>query len=253
MNLLVCGRMKEGKTSFALVALRRWPGGKIAWDPRHMIDEEMAQRAGYKVLTLVDSPEELEDAIEDYEPGELIVVRPTGDDLSSEFSRLIGVLLNPPERYHNWALLVDEARTLQSAYTIAPDLDRIVRQHPRSALIIQTTHSLQDWHRASRDLTNYLVAFRLRGKSLDAFIEYCDGSDDMRQDITDLPRHYAIIVDMGAGPDDPEYQYIEPRTWWNKKDFDIRDFEAYERSDDGQTSRTTGEGDREAERPVEQE
>jgi hypothetical protein len=112
---------------------------------------------------------------------------------------------------------VDEARTLQSAHSIAPDLDRIVRQHPRSALIVQTTHSLQDWHRASRDLTDSMVAFRLRGRSLESFLEYCDGSDEMRTAIENLPRHYAIAVDMGAGPDDAEFRYIEPRSWWTEK------------------------------------
>lgn len=244
--------MKEGKTSFALVALRRWQGGKIAFDPRHMIDEQMAERAGFTTLTYVESPEELEAAIADYESGELIVVLPSGSNLSSEFSRTIGVLLDPPEKYHNWALLIDEARTLQSANSIAPDLDRIVRQHPRSALIIQTCHSLQDWHRASKDLTDALVAFRLKGNSLKGFLEFCDGSDEMETAIRELPRHYAILVDMGAGPGEPEFEFIEPRTWWTEKKVDSNNPEAYERSEYVTTGRETSEGDREAEGFVEQ-
>lgn len=221
------------------------------FDPRHMVDEEMARRAGYKILTTVETGEELEEAIHDYEEGELIVARPTSD-VEADFQRIIGVLLDPPERFHNWALLVDEAATLQSAHTISADLDRIIRQHPRSALIVQTTHSLQDWHRSSRDLTNGLVAFRLKGNSLEAFLDYCDGSDEMREAIQELPRHYAIAVDMGAASDQDEFRYVEPRSWWNQNSVDNPNQEEYTEEGYGATSGAAGEGNGEAQEPVDE-
>ena len=242
--------MKEGKTSYGLHLLARSGKGAIAWDPRHMIDEEMAERAGFEYLTTVDTGQDLEEAIQEYDPGELVVVRPSGLDLETEFHEIIGVLLDPPERFHDWALLVDEAASLQSAHAITPDLDRIVRQHPRSALIVQTTHSLQDWHRSSRDLTDAMVAFRLQGRSLDAFVEYADGSEDMRQAVLDLPRHYAILIDCGSEPGAEEFTYIEPQEWWNNKVLDKSFSEAYNGGEHGETGGAADKGNGQEERFV---
>jgi len=245
MNIIVCGKRREGKTSYALVILRRWQEGncgKIAWDTRHMMNEEMARKAGYSVLTICEEPEELEDAISDYEPGELIVVRPGSGKSGAEFSRLIGVMLDPPSRFENWSLLIDEAATVQSAHSIELDVDRIVRQHPTSALVIQTTHSLQDYHRASRDLTDMLVTFRLKGRSKQAFLEFCDGSEEMSAAIDGLPRHYAIAVDMGAATDEAEFRYIEPDSWYGQKSIDSNSDVVLRSESDATNKRTPVEG-----------
>jgi hypothetical protein len=216
--------MKEGKTSFALWLARNWKAGcTVAFDPRHMIDEEMGQHAGFEEIIIVENAEELQTAIEDIQGRQetveptLIVYRPSGFDLGSQFDEMAQVLFEPPERYHNWTLIVDEAATLQSAHSIAPHLSRAVRQHPRSVLIIQTTHSLQDWHRASKDLQSHLFSFRLMGRSLKSVVEFCDASEEMEETIKTLPPHHLVHVDFEAHAGGPEFVVIDdPSIWWQE-------------------------------------
>jgi hypothetical protein len=217
--------MKEGKTSFALRLARDWKAGcVVAFDPRHMIDKEMADHAGFDNLVIVEDAEQLETAIEQIQSNSdqerrqgttLIVFRPSGFDLGSQFDEMSAVLFEPPERYHNWALVVDEAATLQSAHNIAPHLSRAVRQHPRSVLIIQTTHSLQDWHRASKDLQSHLFCFRLMGRSLKSVVEFCDASEEMEETIKTLPPHHLVHVNFESHAGAPEFTVIDdPSSWW---------------------------------------
>jgi hypothetical protein len=136
------------------------------------------------------------------------------------------VLFEPPEKYHNWALVVDEAATLQSAHNIAPHLSRAVRQHPRSVLIIQTTHSLQDWHRASKDLQSHLFCFRLMGRSLKSVVEFCDASEEMEETIKTLPPHHLVHVNFEAHAGSPEFTVIDdPSLWWEGENSDLTDDE----------------------------
>jgi hypothetical protein len=234
LNILCCGRMKEGKTSFALWLARNWKAGcVVAFDPRHMIDEEMAEHAGFNEIEIVEDAEELQRAIEEVQAGNehreeddrrgtvLIVFRPSGFDLGSQFDEMAGVLFEPPEKYHNWALVVDEAATLQSAHNIAPHLSRAVRQHPRSVLIIQTTHSLQDWHRASKDLQSHLFCFRLMGRSLKSVVEFCDASEEMEETIKTLPPHHLVHVNFESHAGAPEFTVIDdPSMWWEGETVD---------------------------------
>lgn len=165
----------------------------------------------------VSDAEELEDVIQDkgWEDG-AIIFRPDGLRLTEQFDEMCSVLFNPPERFQHFSLIIDEAATLQSAHTIAPHLSRCVRQHPRSVLIIQTTHSLQDWHRASKDLTNHLYCFRLIGRSLKSVIDFCDGSDQMEQTIKTLPRHNCVHIDFEADANAPEFTVLnEPEVWYS--------------------------------------
>jgi hypothetical protein len=225
INILCAGRIKEGKSSFALWLARNWKTGcTICFDPRHMIDEEMAEHAGFERIVIVDNAEQLETEIEEVQfdsqnekrcLSTLIVFRPTGFDLASQFDAMSDVLFDPPEKFYNWALVVDEAATLQSAHSISPHLSRAVRQHPRSVLIIQTTHSLQDWHRASKDLMSHLFCFRLMGRSLKSVVEFCDGSEELEETIKTLPPHHLVHVNFEAHAGAPEFTVIDdPSLWW---------------------------------------
>jgi hypothetical protein len=207
MNCLVCGRMKEGKTTFALYLAREWSSTVIVWDPRHMIDGAV----------YVSDAEELEDAIyeQEWKKGP-IIFRPDGLRLSEDFDAMCQVLFTPPERFGAFALVIDEASDMQSAHKIAPHLSRCIRQHPRTVLIVQTTHSLQDWHRASRDLTNELYCFRQVGLSCKAVVDFCDGSRDMELVIKNLPRHHLIKVSFEASSNEDEYDLIDdPQSWFS--------------------------------------
>lgn len=207
MNVLVCGRIKQGKTTFALYLAKQWALGIVMWDPRHMIDIEGA--------TYVSDSEELEDAIQDkaWREGP-IIFRPNGLDVSGDFESLSDVLFNPPQRFENFSLIIDEAAEMQSPHSIAPHLSRAIRQHPRSVLIIQTTHSLQDWHRASKDLMNDLYCFRLIGRSLQAVIDFCDGSEELERTIRTLPNHHLVHISFEAADDYEEFEVIDDPAEW---------------------------------------
>lgn len=206
MNVLVCGRMKEGKTTFALYLAKKWSPGIVVWDPRHMIEGGC----------YVSDGEELEDAIQEREWKKgPIVYRPDGLNIGEKFDEMCGVLFTPPERFDHFSLVIDEASDLQSAHTIAPHLSRCIRQHPRTVLVIQTTHSLQDWHRASRDLMSELYCFRLIGRSLIAVIDFCDGSEELEETIKNLPRHNLVKISFESGSSEQEFEVLDnPEEWF---------------------------------------
>lgn len=207
-NVIVCGRMKEGKTTLAMHLANEWSPGVVFWDPRH--------QTRVKDATYVYTADELEDAIQDeaWRKGP-IIFRPNGLQLAEDFEAMATVLFNPPDRFDNFTLIVDEASGMQSAHTIAPHLALAVRQHPRSVLIIQTSHSLQDWYRTSKDLTNDLYVFRLRGKSLAYVIDFCDGSAELEETIKNLPRHHLVHICFEASDDEKEFEVIDdPASWY---------------------------------------
>lgn len=207
MNVLVCGRMKEGKTTLAIYLAYEWSNGVVIWDPRHMISWPNA--------TYVSEADELEDVIADraWERGP-IIFRPDGLRLEDQFEEVCDVLFDPPQRYANWSFVVDEASGLQSANRINDYLSKCIRQHPRSVLVIQTTHSLQDWSRTSKDLMSCLYCFRLMGRSLKAVIDYSDGSDRLEETIKNLPRHHVVRINFEASDDNTEFTVLDDPTLW---------------------------------------
>jgi hypothetical protein len=201
MNVLVCGRIKEGKTTLAKALAYEWSDGVVIWDPRHMIEGG----------SYVRNADELEDVITDqaWKKGP-IVFRPDGLRLEEQFDEMCEVLFTPPERFDNFSLVVDEAGDMQSAHRIQPHLSRCLRQHPRSVMVIQTTHSLQDYARPSKDLMNCMYCFRVIGRSLKSVIEFCDGSDELREAIETLPRHHCVRINFEASNDEKEFVVIKP-------------------------------------------
>lgn len=200
--------MKEGKTTLGLYLCKEWADGVIAWDPRHRIQG----------VIYVSNADELEDAIIDkaWKKG-TIVFRPDGLRLEEQFNEMCGVLFTPVERFDHFALLIDEAADLQSAHRIDARLSQAVRQHPRSVLIVQTTHSLQDWHRASKDLTSDIYSFRLRGNSLKALVSFCDGNEELGEQVRTLPRHHCVRINLEATDEGEEEveTWSDPQKWYS--------------------------------------
>jgi len=65
------------------------------------------------------------------------------------------------------ALIVDESRTLQSANSIHPGLDRVVGQHPiHDVLIIQTTHEIKEWNSKSKIRHDEVLLFHQKGRRI---------------------------------------------------------------------------------------
>jgi hypothetical protein len=87
-----------------------------------------------------------------------------------------------------------------------------------------------------------LVTFRLKGRSKQAFLEFCDGSEEMSAAIDGLPRHYAIAVDMGAATDEAEFRYIEPDSWYGQKSIDSNSDVVLRSESDATNKRTPVEG-----------
>lgn len=207
--------MKEGKTTLALFLAFQHSSGVIAWDPRGMMD-------GFRV----SSGEEMLEAIRNkkwiVEENKFAAVQhvrpicyvPESPDLQEDFHEFCMVAFPPKFTRRNFACIIDEAAQLQKANWINPDLDRAVRQHPRDVVIIQTTHSLQDFHRASKDLMNDLYIFQLQGRSLEAAVDYCDGSPEMREAIKTLPPH-TLVHFCFERHDGPEFEvWSDPTVWF---------------------------------------
>ncbi len=206
-NILVCGRIKQGKTTLAIFLAHEHSAGVIVWDPRHM-------QKGYIV-----SPEELEDAIQEKRYKDApIVIWPNGD-LEEQFEQVCRVLFDPPERFSGdsqgnggFAFVVDEAADLQTSNSINDSLRIAVKQHPRSVVVIQCTHSLQEWNRSSKDTMSQLYCFRLQGRSLKYTIQYADVEDEeeFTQAIKSLPEHHYVRVDFEETPGAAQYEICEP-------------------------------------------
>jgi muconolactone delta-isomerase len=209
-NILVCGRLKQGKTTLAIFLAHQHSAGVVIWDPRHM-------QQGF----IVEPPiaEELEDAIAEKRYKDApIVIWPSGD-LETEFAEVCSVLFNPPERFSGngkgsggFAFVVDEAADLQKANSIQDALRICVKQHPRSVIVIQCTHSLQEWNRSSKDTMSNLYCFRLQGRSLTYAVEYADVDDEeeLAQVIKSLPEHHYVNVDFESQPGVTEFEVCEP-------------------------------------------
>lgn len=209
-NILVCGRIKQGKTTLAIELGHEHSAGVVVWDPRHMI-------RGYIVRPPI--AEGLENAIQEkrYEH-QPIVIWPSGD-LEEEFREVCNVLFNPPERFSGdgkgrggFAFVVDEAADLQKAQSINDSLRVVVKQHPRSVIVIQCTHSLQEWNRSSKDTMSRLYCFRLQGRSLKYVVEYADVEDEeeLTEEIKTLPNHAYVLIDFEAIPGSPTFEVCEP-------------------------------------------
>jgi hypothetical protein len=209
-NILVCGRIKQGKTTLALFLAHDFSPGVVVWDPRHMI-------SGYIVRPPLG--ENLENAIQekayDHQP---IVIWPSGN-LEDEFAEVCSVLFNPPERFAGsgdgtggFAFVVDEAADLQKAQSINDALRIVVKQHPRNVVVIQCTHSLQEWNRSSKDTMSHLYCFRLQGRSLTYAVEYADveNEEELRTAIRSLPEHAYIHIDFESEPGVAEYTICPP-------------------------------------------
>lgn len=209
-NILVCGRIKQGKTTLAIFLAHEHSPGVIVWDPRHM-------QRGY----IVSSPiaENLEEAIQEKcyveQP---IVIWPSGN-LEDEFDEVCQVLFSPPERFAGngkdnggFAFVVDEAADLQKSNSITDSLRVAVKQHPRSVVVIQCTHSLQEWNRSSKDTMSHLYCFRLQGRSLKYAVDYADVEDEeeLEAEIKSLPEHSYVHIDFESVPGAPAYEVCEP-------------------------------------------
>jgi hypothetical protein len=209
-NILVCGRIKQGKTTLAIFLAHEHSPGVIVWDPRHM-------QQGF----IVEPPvgDNLEEAIKEKKYRDAPIVIWPGRDLESEFEEVCKVLFDPPERFAGdgkgnggFAFVVDEAADLQTSNSINDSLRVAVKQHPRSVVVIQCTHSLQEWNRSSKDTMSALYCFRLQGRSLEYVVRYADVEDEeeFEASLKTLPEHTYVHVDFESTPGAPAFITCAP-------------------------------------------
>jgi hypothetical protein len=170
---------------------------------------------------IVEEPiaQELEDAIREKKYKDSPIVIWPGRDLESDFEEVCKVLFNPPERFSGdgkgnggFAFVVDEAADLQTSNSINDSLRIVVKQHPRSVVVIQCTHSLQEWNRSSKDTMSGLYCFRLQGRSLKYTVDYADVEDEeeLTEAIKSLPEHEYVFVDFESTPGAAMWEICPP-------------------------------------------
>lgn len=175
MNILCAGTRKTGKSTLALYIALQWGGTVIIFDPRGSY-----RGVGIQCDSVTDLMEHLDsqDYIVDGVPQVLVVF--VDADPEETFRELTTALF--PPRFEGWqgrvALIVDEARTLQSHAYIAPELDRLVGQHPYDdVLIIQTAHEIKEFNTKNKSVMHEMYLFYQIGQMNYGRIEEFCGSD----------------------------------------------------------------------------
>jgi hypothetical protein len=234
LNINVCGRREEGKTTLAMYLARQRHTGIVVFDPRGMIQG-----------VVVYGPDELRDAIERraWEKGPL-VYRYDGADHKQEFANVTEILFPPRFPVGGFAFIIDEAGLLQGPNSIDENLARVVKQHPtfparESVTVIQTNHRLAEFHGASKALMNELYIFQTTHPGdLEKLSEHTDGEQAIAEAVKTLPRHHCVRYKYGRQAEgvsqwelwnDPHVWFVQttgPET--GKKGLDIEDGEGVE-------------------------
>jgi hypothetical protein len=212
MNLLICGRREEGKTTLAMHLARQRHKGIVVFDPRAMIQG-----------VVVYSPDELRSAIEEkaWQRGP-IVYRYDSPEHEEQFAQVTEVLFPPRFPVGGFAFIVDEAGMLQTPNSIDENLSRVIKQHPtfpprESVTIIQTSHRLSEFHGASKALMNELYIFQTtHPRDLDTLAEHTDGQTEIAEAVKALPRHHCVRYKYDRQADgQPQWEaWNDPAAWY---------------------------------------
>lgn len=183
MNLIVCGRRLEGKSTLSLKLARESHRGIVIFDPRGMF-------AGFRCADAGD----VDDAIREREwEKQPIILTPAGDPMDC-FSDLCDVLFPPQFTLSDFGLVIDEAGMLQSSHSSHPALARAVAQHPhRGITIIQNTHRLPEIHGKSKALMDDLYIFKTTHPGdLATLLDFVEGDAEVIERVQALPPHHCI-------------------------------------------------------------
>jgi len=193
MNINICGRREEGKTTLAMYLARQRHKGIVVFDPRGMIQG-----------VVVYGPDELQDAIERkaWQQGP-IVYRYDGADHKEQFGQVTEILFPPRFPLGGFAFIIDEAGMMQGFNSIDENLARVVKQHPtfpanEAVTVIQTNHRLSEFNGTCKALMNELYIFQTtHPRDLDALAEHTDGQQEISEAVKALPRHCCVRYKYG--------------------------------------------------------
>jgi|SRR5882672_875367 len=220
-NVLICGTRGVGKSTLALKVAQAWRGTTVVFDPRGSFD-----KAGIACYSTEELMEHLHtgDYIVNGRPVPLVLRVDGPPDVV--FSELCANLF--PHQFRGWkgrlALIVDESRTLQSANSIHPGLDRVVGQHPiHDVLIIQTTHEIKEWNSKSKSVMDEVLLFHQKGPQNYKRIEDLCGTDvaevvgtHLRPKSEDDPcKHHFVRYSFSKMFGSQEWILVDqPETWY---------------------------------------
>lgn len=206
MNLIVCGRRLEGKSTLSLKLARDQHRGVVVFDPRGMF-------AGCRCSDAAEVAEAIQDRAWESLP---IVLTPEGDTLDG-FAALCDVLFPPQFTLSDFGLVIDEAGMLQSSHSSHPALARAVAQHPhRGITIIQNTHRLPEIHGKSKALMDDLYIFKtMHPGDLATLLDFVEGDSEVIELVQGLPPHHCIHYtyrrEAGA-----QWELLDrPEAWYN--------------------------------------
>lgn len=157
MNAVVIGRRRQGKSTLALRLCLTYHRTVFVFDPNNQ----------FPSLESVNTIEELEDWLgQDVEHGVIRFV-PDPTRVEDDFSDLVDVIWP----LGNYALLIDEAGSVQRPQGLHPQLERLMRQAPRDGAtntsgqitdvsICQTVHRPTDCHSLCRALATDTFLFQ---------------------------------------------------------------------------------------------
>lgn len=207
MNLIVCGRRHEGKSTLSLHLARQTHGrAVVVFDPRGI----------FEGLRCADSGE-LEAAIrEGLFERELLTFTPEGT-VEEGFDDLCTVLFPPRFTRTNFALVIDEAGQLQTSHSSRPSLARAVAQHPlHSISIIQNTHRLPELHGKSKSLMDDLFLFwATHPGDLEGILEYT-GEPELVETVSRLPLHHCVHYSYRRTAEGQQWKTLDkPEEWYH--------------------------------------
>lgn len=217
MNIVVSGTRGEGKSTLSLYLARQFADTIVIVDPRGTYSAVGIEC--FDVDELLDHIDE-----QDYLPSKdngitrplPLVMRfdgPTPAMFSDVAVRLFPLYFRFKGKV---AIVIDEARELQSPHWIDEQLNRLVRQGPMSRLcVIQNTHQMMDWNSATKSVTDDFYIFRQLGpRNYKVMSEHF--GPDIAEIAANLPLHHLVhcYFDRRNGSDQTHEIWDDPSVWY---------------------------------------
>lgn len=212
MNTIVTGTRGEGKSTLSLWLAKQWSQTVVIFDPRGTFEGK-----GIEVDNTYDLLEHIysQDYLDGESPAPLILNEdaPVADVFGNAIRALFPAKFRGSEG--RIAIVVDEARQLQSPHTIDEQLDRLIRQAPiQRVLTVQNTHQLMDWNSATKSVMDEVYLFRQVGPRNRVVAEEHFGPE-VAEIVERLPRHHCVRCWFARKSDDDQMFEVwdNPERW----------------------------------------
>lgn len=217
MNVIISGTRGEGKSTLSLWIARMFADTVVIWDPRGTFSA-----CGIEC----NDVDELFDALDDkrYLPTNKSLPKPLPlvlrcDDITpAMFGDAMRRIFPSYFRFKGKiAIIIDEARELQSPHWIEPQLNRLIRQHPMDRVaIIQNTHQLMDWNSATKSVTDDVYLFRQTGPRNKKVLDEHFGSE-VADVVMELPKHHIVHCWFDNRGTEKPWEVMSNPSQWNEQ------------------------------------